>query len=82
MRPDMNAKNPDAASTPKPYVKPSYSKDSPDRREGELARPPFKKAPFKHKGKDFGAPTGAPGKPAGDKPFAKPYKAKKKLKAQ
>ena len=43
----------------------------------------FKAKDFKNK--EFGEPRGnggAPGKPAGDKPFVKPYKAKKKFKAQ
>ncbi len=69
-----------AASESRPaYVRP----------EGDGPRP-FKKGPFKHKGKDFGGKDfGA--KPFGDArpsvaktdgPYVKPYKAKKKAKAQ
>jgi len=70
---------------PKPYAKPfekpageptgstTDARPAP-RADGDAPRP-FKK-PFAHKGKPI------PGGPGGDKPFVKPYKAKKKLKAQ
>ena len=48
-----------------------------------MGKPDFKAKDFKNK--EFGEPRGnggAPSKPAGDKPFVKPYKAKKKFKAQ
>ena len=69
--------------TPKPYAKP-YEKPAGEPRDASAdARPaprpegdaprPFKK-PFAHKGKPFSGGS--------DKPFVKPYKAKKKAKAQ
>jgi ATP-dependent RNA helicase DeaD len=75
---------------------PRTDRPAPVRADGDAAGKPFKKGPFVHKGKDvkpsnfkqpsfkpkeFGGPSSA-GKPSGDKPFQKPYKAKKKFKAQ
>ncbi len=67
---------------PKPYAKP-FDKPVGEQRDATSDRPaprvesdaprPFKK-PFAHKGKPFSGGS--------DKPFVKPYKAKKKLKAQ
>ncbi len=84
----------EAADGPRAFKKGPFKhkgKDFGDNRSGPPAKPhsegdtsakPFKKGPFKHKGKDFGdnRPAGGPNpvKPAGDKP----YKAKKKFKAQ
>ena len=85
----------DADAGPRPFKKGPFkhaSKDFWAERSGPPAKPhgegdakPFKKGPFKHKGKEFGdaRPAGGPApKAAGEKPYVKPYKAKKKFKAQ
>ncbi|MEQ1696924.1 MAG: DEAD/DEAH box helicase [Hyphomicrobiaceae bacterium] len=73
--PKSDTKQPYAKPFEKPAGEPreaAENRHTPPRSEGDAPRP-FKK-PFAHKGKPFSG--------GGDKPFVKPYKAKKKQKAQ
>ena len=86
----------DTDAVPRPFKKGPFkpSKDfgaergqpSKPHGDGDAGAKPFKKGPFKHKGKEFGearpANSPSPVKAASDKPYVKPYKAKKKFKAQ
>lgn len=78
---DPNSRPPNSSPPTRQVVAADIRPAPSARTDAETPSRPFKKGPFMSKGKDF-AGSARPSAGGPDKPYQKPYKAKKKLKAQ